>query len=1041
MERFNGHEKKSFFLNKMINMLKTQDSNHFANAYNKLNEPQRQGVDQIEGPVMVVAGPGTGKTQLLGVRIGHILNETDASPHNILCLTFTDAGVLAMRRRLLQFIGPEAYNVNIYTYHAFCNVVIQENISDFGGYRDLQLISDLEQIEVFKDIIDGFGEDHLLKRWKGDVYFERHRLKNLFNTMKQEHWTPKIIKEAVSIHLAKAKNDPDFCYKRKYTDKKTGKVYQKGDFNDKKYATEVKKYEPLLAASQSFETYTKLLKERERFDYHDMILWVIDAFKNKEAMLANYQERYQYFLVDEYQDTNGAQNELLFLLADFWDKPNLFVVGDADQSIYRFQGANMENLLEFRRKFEPQTIVLDRNYRSSQAILDPCIELIKNNEKRLSDKALVESRPDKTIQVAPQISKYYNSVHEDKAIVDKIISLHDDGVAYRDIAIIYRKHKNVADVIKYFELKGVPVNVKKRLDVLHDPEIKRLINIFLYLSKEYDYMHSGDTLIFQILHYEYFDISALDIAKISLYCSTKKDGKYPKWRLVLNNKALLHSLNLQDPEKVFEIAQKLESWIKHMVNITPQNLFEQILTEGNIMDTVMASSEKVMRLQVINTFFEFIKSETDRKKDMTLKDILVMLEDMYANNLPINYNNICFAEDGVHLITAHSSKGLEFEHVFMIRCDEKNWSSGSARNRNFSLPSSLVASADITDREDDRRLFYVAMTRAKNYLYISYPQFTEEEKELEASRFIHEITDVQNLTLSKLGDTEILEFKNELLRFNKGELQLMDHNEIDRVLENFVMSVTNLNKYLRCPISFYFEAILRVPMARKASNGFGSAVHFALEKTFEKLNTNRSLDGLKQDLLNLFALGMDNHHSHFTKREMEDLNIYGAKILSDYYDANAQNWLTAEESEVEYKITLAEHKGIPIKGVLDRVDIFKDRVLVTDYKTGKYNADKMKPPLGDDDNGGDYWRQLVFYKMLMDADPRKNWNMTHGTMDFVEPEKEKWRQKTLEISALDIQLVEEQLAESYDKIKNHAFDEGCGEDFCRWCNFVNETFN
>src|SRR6201994_4828422 len=173
---------------------KQEQLQKFNTEYNRLNEQQKRAVDTIEGPVMVIAGPGTGKTQILASRIGKILLDTDAYAENILCLTYTDAGVVAMRKRLLQFIGPDAYKVNLYTFHAFCNDIIQENLSLFERTA-LDPVSDLERIELFKELIDSFPKNHPLKRYRGDVYFEMGNLQNLFSTMKREGWTPRFINE------------------------------------------------------------------------------------------------------------------------------------------------------------------------------------------------------------------------------------------------------------------------------------------------------------------------------------------------------------------------------------------------------------------------------------------------------------------------------------------------------------------------------------------------------------------------------------------------------------------------------------------------------------------------------------------------------------------------------------------------------------------------------------------------------------------------------------------------------------------------------
>ena len=308
----------------------------FEKIYADLNIEQRRAVDTIEGPVMVIAGPGTGKTQILSARIGKILLETDAQPENILCLTYTDAGAVAMRKRLLDFIGPDAYKVNIYTFHAFCNDIIQENLSLFLK-TSLDPISDLEKIDLFKQLIDSFDKDNPLKRYRGDVYFEINNLQQLFSTMKKEGWTPVFIELKIDDYIADLPTRDDYIYQKAY------KQFKAGDVKANKLADEIEKMEKLRAAVNQFDVFQSLMSQRKRYDFDDMINWVIRAFEENPNLLSRYQEQFLYILVDEYQDTSGTQNKIVQLLINFWEQPNVFVVGDDDQSIYRFQGANVEN--------------------------------------------------------------------------------------------------------------------------------------------------------------------------------------------------------------------------------------------------------------------------------------------------------------------------------------------------------------------------------------------------------------------------------------------------------------------------------------------------------------------------------------------------------------------------------------------------------------------------------------------------------------------------------------------------------------------------
>ena len=353
----------------------------FEAIYKNLNTAQKKAGDNIEGPVMVIAGPGTGKTQILGARIGKILLETDTAPENILCLTYTDAGAIAMRKRLVSFIGSSAYKVTISTFHSFCNDIIQDNLSLFDK-TSLDPISELEKIELLKKLIDGFEKNNPLKRYRGDVYFEMSNLAKLFSAIKKEGWTSQYLIERIDAYIQEIPFRDEFIYKRKY------KQFEAGALKQGLVDVELEKMSKLKAAVNCFDIYQELMKSHNRYDFDDMINWVLKAFNENKNLLAQYQERYLYILVDEFQDTSGTQNALIKLLVNYWEQPNLFVVGDDDQSIFRFQGANVENMLHFRHDYVEDVlmIVLENNYRSTQPILDASTIIINNNQERLVNK-------------------------------------------------------------------------------------------------------------------------------------------------------------------------------------------------------------------------------------------------------------------------------------------------------------------------------------------------------------------------------------------------------------------------------------------------------------------------------------------------------------------------------------------------------------------------------------------------------------------------------------------------------------------------------
>jgi len=512
----------------------------FAEEFEKLNEKQQLAVNNIEGPVMVIAGPGTGKTQILASRIGKILLDTDALPENILCLTYTDAGVVAMRKRLLQFIGPDAYKVNIYTFHAFCNDVIQDNLSLFEKTA-LDPISDLEKIQLFKALIDSFPKNHLLKRYRGDVYFEVNNLQQLFSNMKREGWTPGFINQKIDEYVADLPNRDEFVYKRKY------KEFNAGDLKKDKIEEEKERMEKLRAAVNEFDHFQQLMRKKNRYDFDDMINWVIKAFEENKNLLANYQEKFQYILVDEYQDTSGTQNRLVELLISYWDKPNVFVVGDDDQSIYRFQGANIENMLQFADSYQKDllTVVLTNNYRSVQPILDISKSLIDRNEERLVkqipglSKELLSSKESlKQLTHQPLILEYETQRLEMIGIVKKVQQLVAQGIQPGRIGIIYKENKYGEELSQYFKQLNIPVYSKRNLNILELPLAQKIVLLLKYLAAEHDTSYSGDEMLFELLHFDWFGVPPVEIAKLTIEVADKKAaGNSTSIRQTLTEKA------------------------------------------------------------------------------------------------------------------------------------------------------------------------------------------------------------------------------------------------------------------------------------------------------------------------------------------------------------------------------------------------------------------------------------------------------------------------------------------------------------------------
>ncbi len=1027
---------------------KEQLEKKFIEEYNKLNSQQRTAVDQIEGPVMVIAGPGTGKTQILSARIAKILMETDARPENILCLTYTDAGVVAMRKRLLGFIGADAYKVNIYTFHAFCNDVIQENLSLFEKTA-LDPISDLERIQLFKDLIDAFPKDHLLKRYRGDVYYEINNLQSLFSTMKREGWTSDFICKKIDEYVQ------SLPFRDEYITKRATKNFKKGDVRTDKIEDETVKMNKLRAAVCEFDNFQQLMRNRNRYDFDDMINWVIKSFEENNNLLLRYQEQFQYILVDEYQDTSGTQNKLVSLLINYWDKPNVFVVGDDDQSIYRFQGANVENMLNFADTYKKDllTVVLTNNYRSTQPILDISKTLINNNTERLVNQLdglnkELESSNSKLQHLLhkPVIKEYETPRREMMGITLQVQALIAKGVIPGKIGVIYKENKYGEELTQYLQLRNVPVHSKRSLNIFDIPLAQKIILVFEYLAAEHDTPYGGDEMLFEILHFDWFNIPPLEIAKLTVEVSENQFGNNKtSLRRLLNEKAIGAPKDLFTPqlnENLRKASLTLEKLIGDVSNVTIQTLFENIVREAGVLPHIMQSADKIWLLQVLNGLFDFVKEETRRRPSLNLQQLVTIIDLMQQENLTLPLIQVSGSEKGVNLMTAHGSKGLEFEYVFFAGCNASFWEKKRKPGGGFSLPDTIFYShPQATDNEELRRLFYVALTRAEQHLTISYSRFNNDKKDLEPSQFIAEIQEEHNLPGEKIlvSDEVVAEFS--ILQYGESlqpEISKIEEDFVGNMLDKFVMNVTALNNYLACPLLFYFQNLIRVPSGKSEATEFGSAIHHALQRLFEKMQQDAANNfSSKEEFISDFEWYMRRHRENFTKEQFARRMEYGQTVLANYYEAYIYTFNKIVSTERNIRNVVVE--GVPLKGKLDKLEFSGNDVNVVDYKTG--DPDKALPklhaPSEKNPDGGDYWRQAVFYKILIDNYDKKKWNVVSTEFDFIEPDKKKnYRREKVVIQPQDITTVTQQIKTVWEKIQKRDFYTGCGKENCHWCNFV-----
>lgn len=1029
----------------MLNQ-KEKLQNRFEEEYEKLNAQQKVAVDTLEGPVMVIAGPGTGKTQILASRIGKILLETDTAPENILCLTYTDAGAVAMRKRLLHFIGTDAYKVNICTFHAFCNDVIQENLQLFEK-NTLDAISELERVQLFKELIDTLPRNNPLKRYRGDVYYEIVPLQSLFSTMKREGWTPEFVLQRIQTYL------DDIPYREEYIYKRNERNFRAGDLKRFRLEEEKLRMEKLKAAVNEFDRFQMLMRKYNRYDFDDMINWVIKAFEDNNNLLLQYQEKFQYILVDEFQDTSGTQNKLVSLLISYWDQPNIFVVGDDDQSIFRFQGANVQNMLDFANQYKDDltTIILTKNYRSTQPILDVSKSLINRNKDRLikqipglsKDLEAANTNINHLINF-PCVLKYETQNQEMIGITKQVETLVGNGVSPGKIGIIYKENRYGETLSRYLKLLNIPIYTKKNINILEIPLAQKIMKVLQYVAAEHDVPSGGDEMLFEILHYDWFGIPPADIAMLSMEASSKRllDGRY-SIRMLIAEKIKNPPLDLftkgihQNIEKAWRV---LENLIAEAPNTTLQILFERIIRTAGVLTVIMRSPDKHWQLQVLTALFDFIKNETHKNPFISLQQFVDLVDLMEGERISIPLVQVSGSDKGVNLMTAHGSKGLEFEHVFFVGCIASVWEKKRKPSGGYTLPDTMFDSASQhNDDEELRRLFYVATTRAEQYLTISYSTFKGDNKEQEPSIFIAEIQEefphmqTETMVISRSDESQ---FSALLLQEEPPQVEKIEKEIIKSILENFALSVTALNNYLKCPLEFYFRNLIRIPSPKNEAAEFGSAVHYALEQLFRNVQEKAAFK-TSEEFVADFEWFMYRHRESFTKEQFNRRMEFGREILANYYVHNIHrfNKVVAIERNIRNVIV----NNVPIKGKLDKLEFEGKLVNVVDYKTGDPDKAyrKLKGPDERAPEGGDYWRQAVFYKILVDHYEQKDWKVVSCEFDFIEPNKRgQFSKKKIVIPELAMDTVIEQITTVWEKIQAHDFYTGCGKDDCHWCNFV-----
>lgn len=1016
----------------------------FEEALLRLNPRQRQAVDQIDGPVLVVAGPGTGKTQLLAARIGRILQLTDAQPANILCLTFSDAGAMAMRQRLLSLIGPEAHRLPVYTFHAFCNRVVQENLQLFNR-TELQPLSELERVDILRELLDSCRPGSPLRAGVHSNYFYEKQLAALFGLMKSENWTPDYISGQIDRYLESLPGRPEFVYQV------NSGPHKKGDLKPARIDSAHKSMELLRSAAALLPAYQEKLRLANRYDYNDMISWVIRAFQSYEWLLRNYQEQFLYILCDEFQDTNGAQYEILKLLTGYWDNPNIFLVGDDDQSVYEFQGARLRNLTDFYARYEPvlTTVVLTDNYRSGQPLLDAAGCLIRLNTRRIGQQ-LGQLGMEKTLTARKagsddfllQLRAYPTRLQELSALADTLAERRAAGVEWHRMAVIYAVHRQADDLQRLLRQRGIPYRTRRPVNVLEAVAVRQLRELLTYVAQEAAQPGSGEGSLFRLLHFRCLQLLPADLAALALHrAAAEGDEALPPWRQWLQ--AGQWPAGLQQPQALTAAVGWLEEMIGLVYDLPLPRLVELAINRSGLLRQAAEGPDAPTALLLLKTVADLAAETAARRPGLGLREWLESLRRMEENDILLPAEQDDYQTGGVQLLTAHSAKGLEFDTVCLLDATAGFWDPGSrARSLQFSLPDTLTFSAEEDALEARRRLFYVAMTRAENALFISWATHADDGKPLERSQFVEELiaeAALEPVAVSLLPDERQQALHQLLQPAAPAMLLPLPREAVSALLAGFRLSPAALERYLNCPLAFFYETVLRAPRLPGSAAAYGSALHESLQWLFNQMMAHPGkIFPTATELAARFARALQRQRGSIPLQQFDELLAEGATQLQAYYQQKLADW--PRQVRTEWQLRNVEVRGVPLTGIIDRFDWPEGQEggRVVDYKSGKRQERKLARPSARNPQGGSYWRQLTFYKLLADQWLQVSGrSVSSGVIAYLQPNwKGVFEEDVIELSSEDTRVLEDILVDTYRRITEEQAFEGCGQPHCAWCNFV-----
>jgi DNA helicase-2/ATP-dependent DNA helicase PcrA len=955
-----------------------------------LNKEQLEAIKHKTGPLLIIAGAGTGKTTVVTERIKYLILGKLAKPNEILALTFTEKAAREMENRV-DVAMPYGYTqMWISTFHSFCDRILRAEALQIGLDPRYKLMSEAATTQLIRNNLFKFDLDYFRPLGKPNKFIGG--MLQHFSRLQDEDVSP-------GDYLAWLKK-------------------QKSKMDKEEW----KKYSELANA---YHTYDELKIKEGVMDFGDLIVKALKLFRERPNVLKQYQNQFKYILVDEFQDTNYAQNELAILLSG--KTKNITVCGDDDQSIYRFRGAAVSNIIFFRKTF-PKTkiVVLTKNYRSTQEILDRAYELIQeNNPDRLEVVAKIVK---KLISTKGRDGEEIRFIHADRVeneadlVAKKIKELAETGYDYKDFAILVRANSHAEPFMRALSRHGLPSQFLGPGRLFRQPEI---IDLIAYLKVLYNFEDS--VALYRILSIDYFDIPARDLASIG-------NNARRQYISLFEACEKIDQIFVSDKSKE-TIKKLLETIGRHLKQVrkeTAGQLLYYFLQDTGLLQKLLSpeTPEAERKATNISKFFDKLKSYEVDHEDATIPAVVDWLElSAELGESPLAADTDWTEVNAVNLLTVHSAKGLEFPAVFLVNLVSQRFPS-TERREQIPIPESLIKEVlPVGDfhLEEERRLFYVGMTRAKELLFFSAADYYGEAKrEKHLSPFIFEA----------LGDKAV---SAEEQVGNNHQLSFLDYSqpEAPAVIERQgvhidYLSYSQIETFRTCPLHYKLKYIYSIPTPRSPSQSFGTTIHAALKKFYDAVKSGeKPTDKLIYKCLDEVWIKEGYSGKTHEEKFFEKGKVYLSGYLKEEFNPKNLPAVMEEKFTIPLISKNRDQRPLRIGGKIDRLDTLPGGVVeIVDYKTGA-----TIPSQKEVDNN----LQLSFYALAATSIPQepfgKKAEKIKLSLYFLDDQEKMTTQRSqeqLNAAVQEIFKVRDDIEKSDFKCSDHIFCQNCEYNlFCR----------